>query len=157
MPSCALTSPGTLTAHNPCGVKDLSNVSHRPLCVSVPPASDQPHKAVAQQSGHKRKRLTKVSHGHTTESFQASEQSSCPSQMAQQSNIRVSVLLENDNDSSAGSLFSGDETPDALLTGSSVRLPLMDNTNNVNTGLTFCYAASTNLFHVPGHLGRSRV
>lgn len=61
--------------------------------------------------------------------------------MAQQNDI--SVLLENDNDSSAGSLFSGDETPDALPTSSPVRLPPMDNTNNVNTSFTFCYTTVT--------------
>jgi hypothetical protein len=73
----------------------------------------------------------------------------------QQNNI--SVLLENDNDSSAGSLLSGDETPDALPTSSLAYLPLMDNSNNMNTSLTSCYTTSTNLFHVPGCLPRWRV
>ena len=71
--------------------------------------------------------------------------------MAQRNDI--SVLLENDNNSSAGSLFSsagslfsGDdsddsEAPDALPTSSLVLLPPMDNTNIAN----FLVSDTTNI------------
>lgn len=62
--------------------------------------------------------------------------------MAQRNDI--SILLEDNNYSSAGSLFSGDdsdEVPDALPTSSLVLLPPMDNTNIAN----FLVSDATNI------------